>query len=264
MISRRTPQNILAYLLKEKNTKVVFLGHQKSGTTAISALFSEYVGLSYSSDPIFKSSPSTSLTLDSFLNNEDEFNVFLNNNKKLFYKNSVKDPDFILNFPLTERIYPYAHFVFISRDPHQIIRSIFNRLKLDGNSKKDTVSKDEIYMPTENWLYMLNGKHPKQDGLSIISRLAERIEASTKYYLENKDKIHHVSYEDFKREKLKSIENLALRLGFEKKKDITSHLEKNFQPPGNNNIEIKDFFGQENYDDIAKICKNSLRICKLE
>lgn len=250
--------DIKCQFLRESNTKIVVMGHQKSGTTAIAALLATHTNLTYFSDPIFKTDRSSSRTLDNFINHENLFLKTVKSNTSLYYKNIVKDPDFIFNLPLVKLLYPKSKFIFIARDPRQVIRSIFNRLKLDGTTKKKSVHIDDLYKGTKNWVYLLNGDDTN-DGHTIVSRLAVRIEMASKIYLENHHNFTLVRYETFKVNKSEYINRLATDLGLQSKIDIDSIVDKQYQPAGSQKACISQFFGDSNLSAIESLCTVTLK-----
>lgn len=232
-------------------TKAVFMGHQKSGTTAIANLLAKRSLMSYSNDPVYFSCKESNEAVKLLENNSEEFVKIVEANKGLFYRNIVKDPDFSFFPNLIPEIYPSAQIVFISRNPFDIIRSIFNRLNIDGLNDASTISTSQMKNPTCQWDYIINGE--QGCSLSVVTRLAQRIEKTTAQYIRYKRMMYLVKYEDFNVNKAFFIDKLAVRLGFELKKDITDSLDTQFQPKGQSSLTREDFFSEEN---IVKIIDN--------
>lgn len=105
--------------------------------------------------------------------------------------------------------------------------------------------------PTCQWDYIINGE--QGCSLSVVTRLAQRIEKTTAQYIRYKRMMYLVKYEDFNVNKAFFIDKLAVRLGFELKKDITDSLDTQFQPKGQSSLTREDFFSEEN---IVKIIDN--------
>ena len=249
---------LMAYAYKNKNTKLVVLGHQKTGTTAIASLLAHSANMSFSSDPIYEMSPSNSEFLQVFFDKTDEFNRIANKNSKLFFQQVVKDLDYILSFDKVFKLYPSAKFVFIIREPHQIIRSIFNRLSIDGTTELSNISTDKLYQPTANWDYIINGEPTSNDNMSIVERLASRIEETTLSYLKNKNNLKLIKYEDFKANKSEYIKKTLKEMDLPCLRDISTVENYQFQPKGDHKVLIEEFFGKKNYDLITQICSTTI------
>jgi hypothetical protein len=108
------------------NPRPIFvLGNQKSGTTAIAALFARLSGQTVTLDlfrevwwPTYQGIPSGDVSFD----------AFVARNRWGFSRDIVKEPNLTL-FPdaLAER-FPEARTIFVVRDPRDNIRSLLNRL----------------------------------------------------------------------------------------------------------------------------------------
>jgi len=68
-----------------------------------------------------------------------------------------------------------------------------------------------------------------------------------------------VSYEDFNMNKEEYIEQLAIKLGLKPINTITHLVDKQFQPKGNSNVNLKDFYGEKNYSKIENICNKLIK-----
>ena len=233
-------------------TKAVFLGHQKSGTTAIANLVAKRAGLSYSNDPVYNCARKSVKNLKMLENDDLSIIDVVNNNKGLFYRDVVKDPDFSLSPSIVKEIYPSAKIVFISRKPEDIIRSIFDRLGLDGRNGETSVDGELLHKPTPHWEYMLNGDGI--DGRTCVERLASRIERVTIKYLEIKDECILINYEDFRKDKLDFIDRIIQKLGLQPLNNIDRYLDYQFQPKGISS-QPEEFFSTTNQKIIDNCCK---------
>jgi hypothetical protein len=249
-------ENVLAMMYGEKNTKLVVLGHQKSGTTVIGNLISKATGLSYSNDPTYAVKVGDNEIINQFYHSPSSFYSLSRSKKSFFYQQIVKDPEFTLNFELVSKLYPNADFVFIARSPHQTIRSIFNRLKLDGTLDSHHVKISEMYNGNQLWSFILNGE---ENDYTVVENLARRIEKCTENYLENKDKMYLVRYEDFVKNKSESIFQIVNNLSLEQKYDIDSFVDVQYQPKGNVETDLNNFFGNKNYHKIANLCPKTMK-----
>lgn len=237
-------------------TKAVFMGHQKSGTTAIANLLAKRTQMSYSNDPVYFSCKESNKAVKLLEDESEEFVSIMRAHRGLFFREVVKDPDFSFAPCLISKMYPAAKIIFISRNPYDIVRSIYNRLDISGQIEAKKIPMSAMKNPTCQWDYIING----EIGCSkqVTERLAARIEETTVQYLKHNDKMILVKYEEFMSNKGKFIDELADNLGFEKKSDITDYLNNQFQPKGQSGITSDEFFSRENARLISKACPITL------
>ncbi|MAJ13313.1 MAG: hypothetical protein CMD09_04880 [Flavobacteriales bacterium] len=237
------------------NRKPLFiLGNPKSGTTIIGKLISKASNKSHTSDirSVIKNS---SEKLDLGLIN---INTFINSHKYEFSKEIIKEPS--LSFYAEELIneYPNSKFIWIIRNPLQNIRSILNRLKIDGNHHKIKFEDYDEINKNPAWKYNLEFRKNNKK-FFYIEALAYRWNFLANLYFKNKDKIQLVKYEDFIINKKKYINNLLNTIQINKEKDIDEMVDTQFQPKGNSNIDINKFFGKKNKELILKICEKNMK-----
>jgi hypothetical protein len=94
---------------------------------------------------------------------------------------------------------------------------------------------------------------------NYIEAMAFRWNHAINIYKQNKDKIVLVKYEDFILDKKKYIEDLALTLDFTIQTDISNYVNIQYQPKGNPEIDLKEFFGAENYKTIKRLCIENMQ-----
>lgn len=239
----------------KKNPKPLFiLGNPKSGTTIIANLLSKATKQTLTSDikNVIKYAP---LKLDFNLLSFDEF---IKQHKYEFSKEIIKEP--FLSFYTEELIksFPNAKFIWIVRNPHQNIRSILNRLKIPGNLKEINFNHFTELEKNPAWKLNLQSKMFGYISFDYIEAMAFRWNHAINIYQQHKDRIVLVKYEDFKLDKKKYIEDLALELGFSIQTDISNYVNIQYQPKGNAEIDLKKFFGAENYSNIEKLCKKNM------
>ena len=79
-------------------------------------------------------------------------------------------------------------------------------------------------------------------------------------YFQYQEDIILVRYEDFLNDKIEVIESLSDNLGIAKICDISTELEKQYQPKGKKqNVDILHFFGEKNRNTITNICRENMR-----
>ena len=248
-------QKILSFLSKVNPEPLFILGNPKSGTTVIANLLSKATKQSLTSD-IKSVIKYVSLQLDF---NLVSFDTFIKQHKYEFSKEIIKEP--FLSFYTEELIkaFPNARFLWIVRDPYQNIRSILNRLKIPGNLQKINLSNFPELEKTPAWKLNLQSRMFGYNSSNYIEAMAFRWNHVINIYQQNKNKIVLVKYEDFMKDKQPFIEDLALNLDFTIQKDISNYVNVQYQPKGNAEINLKEFFGTENYKIIQRLCKENMK-----
>jgi len=234
---------------KVNDKPVYILGKEKSGTTAIAKLLAVFAGKTLTSDiPPIWGQPELDL-----YSNKESYKGFVHANKQFFYNDIIKEPGLSFIFPQVKAAFPNAKFVMIIRDPRDNIRSIFNRLKLEGTS--EDLHLDKI---PKNWQHVISNHVFGIEG-DIIERASKRWNMSVDVYLENKSDFILVRYEDFIENKLEAIKTLSEALGWRECNDISSMLNKQFQPKGNRDISWEKFFGLINLRKIESCCAKNMK-----
>lgn len=217
---------------------IFILGNQKAGTSAIASLLAKMTDCSATIDlrkeiknPTFQLVKKGDLSFDEF--------IWIN---KLDFTNKiVKEPNLSIFYNELLFRFPTAKFVFVVRDPRDNIRSILNRLKVQGDL--DTLATEDYPEISQAWSFILEGGWLGLEGDSYIDYLANRWNYLTDIYLENQNNIILIRYEDFKENKMESLKKLAVELNLTANKDITQWLDYQFQPKGSRDVPWHDFFG---------------------
>ncbi len=235
------------------NSRPIFvLGNQKSGTTAISELLGEMVGLSVSRDLRKElGNPSFHLVHKGDLS----LSEFIEINKLDFTRDIIKEPNLTLLYQYLLEYFPESKFVFVLRDPRDNIRSILNRLRIPGNLfQLNQKHRQEI---TPAWDLIMDSRWLGLEGENYIEMLAARWNLIVNVYLENQERIFLIRYEEFLKDKIGELEVLAQKLKLLPVNDITDKLDFQFQSYGNRSLsKVKwiDFFGKDNLARIEHIC----------
>ena len=231
------------------------LGNPKSGTTIIAKLLSKATKQTLTSDiqSIIKHAP---LQLDF---NLLSFDNFIKKHKYEFSKEIIKEPFLSLYTEELIKSFPNAKFIWIVRNPYQNIRSILNRLKIPGNLAEINFNNFTELEETPVWKLNLQSRMLGYNSSNYIEALAFRWNHVIKIYRQNQKKITLVRYEDFIIDKQKYIEDLALDLDFTIQSDISNYVNIQYQPKGNSEIDLEEFFGVENYKIIDKLCKENMQ-----
>ena len=247
-------QKILSIFSKVNPSPLFILGNPKSGTTIIANLLSRATKKSLTSD-IKSVIKHTTLKLDFKLLS---FDYFIKKHKYEFSKEIIKEP--FLSFYTEELIksFPKAKFIWIVRNPYQNIRSILNRLKIPGNLQEINFNHFPELEKTPAWKLNLQSRMFGYISYNYIEAMAFRWNHAVNIYKQHKDRIVLVKYEDFILDKKKYIEDLSLSMGLTVKADISNYVNIQYQPKGKSELDLKKFFGAENYSNIEKLCKKNM------
>lgn len=235
---------------------VLIGGNQKSGTTVIGALLAKATGQRFSNDPLCRVAQldgHASVVADLFARRQS-IEEIVRRYPAYFAAPVIKDPNFSFLYPELERRYPDSPRVFIVRDPRQNLRSILNRLHIDGHLHELGPQQWRALEATPGWRAILTG-----EGLGIaqgnhLARLAQRWNLAVERYWERRASILLVRYEDFLADKHGCIAELAKALGLAVVADIRGDQDRQFQPRGDRSVSMAEFFGEENLAAIESIC----------
>ncbi len=241
------------------DVKLIVLGHQKSGTTAIASLLARISDSSLSNDPLFMIDQGAGEAVDELISLQNQLKTLCRMYPDLFTKKIIKDPDFIFIFSSLKKVYINARYLFVVRDPRDTIRSICNRLRILGTEKLEKPKYNDMYMGNHHWELILSGELPAQKNIdhkhtNYIQNLANRWNMAIEIYLNNVDDIILIKYEDFLQNKEKIITRLAVDAGLQCKKSIAEYVDIQYQPKGNANADWNEFFGRDNLASIENIC----------
>lgn len=241
------------YVDRIKNKKkVIILGNQKTGSTAIADLVAK------------RSNKSVMLDIKGVLSEPSwlleqryelaEFSDFLFQNRAELSSEIIKEPSLTFFYSDLVNHFHDAKFVFIIRDPFENIRSILNRLRIPGSLTAINMADwpELSYMPT--WKLALDSTWLGCPPGSYIEALAYRWNVAAKVYLDRKDEMHLIKYEDFLKDKVGAVDAACQYLGLSPSRDISEFVDKQYQSKGSSGMELTEFFGFENYRKIKEIC----------
>lgn len=235
---------------------IVILGNQKSGTSVIAALLGEMTGLSVTID-LRKEIEKP--TYNQVKSGELSFDQFVKINKLDFSRDIIKEPNLTVFYQELQQYYQQARYVFVIRDPRDNIRSILNRLKIPGNLPELKEEYQEEIKQYPAWNLVLNGQWLNLGGDNYIERLAERWNLTTDVFLQNQDQMILIGYEEFVKDKVAAITNLAQQLELKPINDIREKVNIQFQPRGDRNVKWIEFFGEDNLERIERICEDRMK-----
>ncbi|GLR63062.1 sulfotransferase [Marinospirillum insulare] len=192
--------------------------------------------------------------------NIENFEDYVFQYQDFFCNDIVKEPGLTFEYYDLKRCFPNAKFVIIVREPKDNIRSILDRLKIPGNLENLIVNDWPELKKSPAWQINLDSCWLDYCSKSYIDSLAYRWKLSSDTYLKNKNDFILFKYEDFLANKKDSIEKLSYKLSLPVKNDITSYVDKQYQPKGNKINNYKKFYG-DNLKYIEEHCiENSKKL----
>ncbi len=234
---------------------IFILGNQKSGTSAIASLLGKYTNQKTSIDLFY--SGFNYKVFEMWKKKELSTNSFVKKNNIEFASKIIKEPHLSVFYNELKKEFTDAKFIFIVRNPVDNIRSILDRLGIDGSL--DKLNATELKKIFHSWNLVFNNQWLGLENGSFIENLAYRWNYITDIYLDNRDSVILVKYEDFLLDKEECIAKLAEKLNLEKVNSINDVLDYSFQPKGKSkSINKIDFFGKENLKIINSICKKGM------
>lgn len=232
------------------NPLLVF-GNQKSGTSAIAGLLGAATGQTVQND-LFTRYGAEAIPV---LKGEAPLSAIWAKSAPYLERDILKEPEFVFFSDELSEIFAGSKRIFIVREPFDNIRSIYNRLSIDGRSERvDRSVHREIAATRPLWLPVLEGPRVELTGESLIETLAMRWKFAANVYLQDQAKYLLVRYETFLADRVGTIEQVATELGFSVTKDITAQAMVSFQPPGQP-MDPLQFFGEENVRRALDICR---------
>jgi len=257
-----------AYKLREKRTAsralnklassppVFVLGSQKSGSTVIAASLAKATGCSVTLDirraiPDFSWQPLTALGVS-------PLSDFVYRYRREFSREIVKEPALSFFFDGLYKLFPNAAFVMIQRHPGETIRSILNRLNIQGDLENICFDDWPALRQSPVWRLALDSAWLDRPSTNYVEALAIRWDYIAKTYLAAADRFTLIRYEDFLKDKEGEILNLARRLGLSVQHNINQELQRQYQPRGQS-VDLREFFGADNYDRIRSVCEGRAR-----
>ncbi|MFC4558007.1 sulfotransferase domain-containing protein [Virgibacillus kekensis] len=254
------PRDIKRYRLNQKydiNLSPIFvLGNQKSGTSAIGALLAEIADKTVTIDLLGIYEP----TQSKLHQGQISFKEFVERNKYDFSREVIKEPSLTFLYDEIKSYFNSPKNVFIIRNPYDNIRSILNRVDIPGNV--DNISadyKEKWNHANENWKKVIDSRWLGINGENYIEWMSYRWLRCIEIYEQNKDDFILIKYEDFKRDKVNSIKQLAKELNLPIVNDISDKVDIQYQPAGNRSVNKLDFFGERNIERINNICEEKMK-----
>jgi len=251
-ISKSDTKTIIRRAFPQVNKDAVFvLGNQKSGTTVIAALLSDFSGLSSTLDIRTWTVEEQDLLHEGRLS----FGDFVQKHRFEFSSELIKEPALTFLYHEVRKYFTLPKTVFIIRDPRDNIRSILNRVNREG----DKPALENFAEIPQTWQRIIDNRWMGLEYDHYIDSMSARWNRAADVYLENAAEMVLVRYKDFVGDKVGTIKQLARRLGLPCVNDISSQVDVQYQPRGNREVSGEEFFGQENLGRIERICGSRMK-----
>lgn len=255
-VARRLARRIGVALYGPRRVRVVVLGHQKSGTTAVGALLAGALKVDFANDPLYRIDWGRARVVRSLVNDAADLSECVNTNRSLFCSVVVKDPDLSFLVEDCARVFPKASIVHVVRDPRDTIRSIADRLDLTPEDLgRATVSRSDF---TPHWQLILDGNLPALEGATVAARLAQRWRRAWALTQAYEGPVTVLRYEDFRQDKTQAIGKLAEGLHLKVRADISSQVDVPFQPSGRPAVKLDERLGEDNLRQIESLCQSEM------
>ena len=231
-----------------KAVKVVVSGMPKSGTTAILKLLGDATGMKTCNDPFFHLDKRQVTFRQSLFEGDVQLSELVREYPDIFDGAIIKDPNFPLLQHQLRSTFINARVVHLVRNPFDNIRSILDRLGMDGSGDDKQIEQRQL---RGTWRNVLEGQYPTIVGENHIERLANR-------WLVSVNQIPQqgmvVLYEAFRQNKQVYIEDIAIKLHLPVTNNIADKVNVQFQPGGRKkHLSAEEFFTESAYNTIKDI-----------
>ena len=232
---------------------VIVLGNQKSGTSAIAGLLGLAADVPARIDiPRANKRGQWRPLAEGRL----DFDGLVRGNREAFAHRIVKEPNLTLFADDVLRRFPAARLVFVVRDPRDNVRSILNRLGLPGD--REELPAGTVAGLPDSWPLVVDGRWIGIDGDTYVDRLAGRWNRMVDTWRRHRERMILVRYEDFMVDRVAAIERLAESVGLPVRRDVSTDVDRRFQPPGDRGVRWLDFFGAANLERIEGRCREGM------
>lgn len=236
--------------------QVFVSGMVKSGTTAVLELVARCSGLSSVNDPLYRLDRAGVQYLDALFDGSVALPDLMRRYPGAFRGQVVKDPSLVFFREQLAVSFPGSKWIFTVRDPRDNIRSVLNRLRLPGRSGPIAGLPPGI---NDTWRRIIEGRTPDLPGHNPVEVLAARWEKVAALIPADSPSGVTCRYEDFVKDKEQYIRGLCQKIGLQPRHSISDVVDQDFQPRGDRNVNLVEFFGEDQLEVIQSICANGMR-----
>ncbi|MGB0371592.1 MAG: sulfotransferase family protein [Opitutales bacterium] len=210
--------------------KVIVLGNQKSGTTALAKLVSLAAGESLTNDiEYFWEEYLVERT-----QSKRDLNWALRRQREEFQARIIKEPNLSFYFSELLELFPNAKFIWIFRGPVQNIRSICERLDVSAEELMAPISKFDysLHKRRPYWKWVFENPEFYPHTKTILESLVGRYKVLYEIWSKHSKHCMTVGYESFEANKIPLIKQVLEYCGLEYRYDIKDKIDVAYQPAG--------------------------------
>lgn len=222
---------------------IFVLGHPKSGTTVIAALLAKTSGEEFTDD-LFHQLALPQREKEAIFLKKGAFAEFVARHPDYFATRINKSPKLTFLYGELRSLFPTARYVYVVRDPRSALRSFLGWRRIPGNLETidDAAQRQRLEVL------------PRQDEGHYVERLSHRWNQAADVYLQHRDQMTLVRYEDFIVEPENIVRRLALSVSLSPSIDISQETSVRYKSSGVADVAWRDFFGARNLSRIERIC----------
>jgi hypothetical protein len=236
---------------------VFILGNQKSGTSAVASLLGMMTGKSTAIDLRREYRNKGPQVYPRITSGELPFEELIRRNPFDFSREIVKEPNLTFFYEELVRRFPASRFAIVVRDPRDNLRSFLNAAGIEGDLS--SLPPERLAETDPGFALLFDGRWCGIEAdPHYMDQLGARWNACADAWLERREAMVLVRYEDFLADKLAVLRRLAGALELEPRHDVSAQLDVSFQPPGDPSVLWHDFFGA-NLERIERICADRMR-----
>ncbi|SDD19145.1 sulfotransferase domain-containing protein [Halanaerobium congolense] len=238
------------------NPKFIVIGNPKTGTSVISSLIAEQGNLTKTIDI-----PEMWYKQMELYKGDIDLEKFISKNAHRFTKSLVKEPDLTFLYNKITNVFSESKIILIVRHPVDNIRSVLDRVNIDPDDLPIDIKKIDKMDIIDPWKWFVNGDVLRSNPTNKIPyTMAYNWVYTVNLYLNNQESIYLIRYEDFVKNKIKSISDYCEDLNIKKINDISDLVDKQYQPKGENkNKNVKKLFSTEVIEKIENICSAEMK-----
>ncbi len=122
---------------------------------------------------------------------------------------------------------------------------------------REILREEDYQRLTKTWRLTIDSSWLGFAGSNYIESLSYRWEATMRAYARHSKRMVLLRYEDFRSDPERTTIEVASQLDLEITKDISDVVKVQYQPRGESDVDLDQFFGQRNLQRISKICESA-------
>lgn len=228
--------------------RLVVLGHQKSGTSAIAALVARRAGLTVSIDI----AALWGRDGVGFLTGREPLSQVVRAHPDGFDCQVLKEPNLTFQADQVRAQWPDARWLFVVRDPRETLRSMLQRNGLPGHQR--ALLDGQLDHPDARWMLLEPELWGAEPDATYIEVAAHRWCLAADAWHRHRHSAELVQFESFLADKHGTIDRIVDALGLTRAHPISDAVDRPYQPPGDRSIGWARFFGADNLARVEAVC----------